>query len=52
MTSFNWHCDGQYLPGGCYSYPSDYIFNRSIPRFRCSQCDFDLCDKCIEHYVV
>ena len=50
MTSYNWNCDGRDLPHGCYSVES--YFNRSIPRYRCIDCDFDLCDKCIVHYAV
>ena len=49
MTSLNWICDGSSLPNGCYSITN--TFKRDIPRFRCSQCDFDLCDKCIVKYV-
>ena len=50
MTSFSWNCDGRKLPHGCYS--KDYSFNRDVPRFRCSLCDFDLCDKCVVNYVI
>jgi hypothetical protein len=49
MTSLSWICDGSSLPKGCYSINS--VFSRNIPRFRCSQCDFDLCDKCIVKYA-
>ena len=48
--SYSWNCDGRKLPHGCYS--NDYSFNSSVPRFNCAQCYFDLCDKCIIHYVV
>ena len=48
-TSFDWYCDGRHLEHGCYS--GDYSFSYDKPRFRCSECDFDLCDKCIVHYL-
>ena len=50
MTSLSWNCDGRKLPHGCYS--DDYSFNRDVPRYRCHSCDFDLCEKCIVHYVI
>ena len=49
MTSWSWNCDGRKLPNGCYSI--NYSFGRDKPRYRCHQCDFDLCDKCIVKYV-
>ena len=49
MTSWDWYCDGRKLPHGCYSI--NYSFGRDKPRYRCHQCDFDLCDKCIVKYV-
>ena len=50
MHSRNWYCDGRLLPKGCYSI--NYSFDRSQARFRCAQCDFDLCDKCIVKYLI
>ena len=42
--------------GGCSlpmtKYSIDYTFNSLIPRFNCPQCYFDLCDKCVIHYVI
>ena len=49
-TSLSWYCDGRKLPHGCYSV--NYSFNSDIPRFRCTLCDFDLCDKCVVNYLV
>ena len=49
MTSWYWNCDGRKLPHGCYSI--NYSFGKDKPRYRCVQCDFDLCDKCIVKYV-
>ena len=50
MTSWNWHCDGEKLPNHCYS--GNPSFSKTKPRFRCKECDFDLCDKCIVKYVI
>jgi hypothetical protein len=50
MTSYSWNCDGRRLPSGCYSV--SYGFSSSTPRYRCHHCDFDLCDKCVVHYLI
>ena len=50
MTSRTWQCDGNYLEDGCYS--QETFFSSEKPRFRCVECDFDLCDKCIVHYIL
>ena len=50
MTTCSWNCDGKNLPKGCYSKDSD--FNKTVPRYRCDKCDFDLCDKCIVNYII
>ena len=47
MTSLSWCCDGR--EHECYS--ESHIFSASEPRFRCRDCNFDLCDKCIVHYL-
>ena len=49
-TSSVWYCDGRRLEHGCFSV--NYYFPKAKPRFRCDECDFDLCDKCIVHYLV
>ena len=49
MKSSDWICDGRKLEKGCYSI--ERYFSYDVARFRCVQCDFDLCDKCIIHYV-
>ena len=48
-TSLSWTCDGIHLENGCYSEYNHFPITQ--PRFRCSQCDFDLCDKRIVHYL-
>jgi len=50
MKSFDWICDGRDLESGCYSHENSFSAEKA--RFRCPECDFDLCDKCIVHYVV
>jgi len=40
-----WICDGRRLPGGCKSGISDFGPHR-IARFRCEECDYDLCKEC------
>ncbi len=50
MTTSSWFCDGKKLPNGCYS--GKNFFNSNTPRFRCSACDFDLCDKCVVNYII
>ena len=50
MRSYDWICDGRDFEIGCYSY--EYSFSSEKARFRCQECDFDLCDKCIVHYVI
>lgn len=48
-TSRNWFCDGKNLPGGCIGPGKNYDYPA---RFRCSNCDFDLCTYCIMKYVI
>ena len=50
MRSLAWTCDGAHLEQGCEY--GKKIFRSDEARFRCSQCDFDLCDKCIVRYVM
>ncbi len=50
MQSMSWHCDGRSLENGCYS--DDPNFPRSVYRFRCNDCDFDLCVNCMLHYAI
>ena len=49
MKSMSWRCDGRKLENGCYS--REIYFSSDVARFRCRDCDFDLCDKCIVHYI-
>ena len=47
MRSYPWVCDGRDFEGGCLS-PYEH-FNAAY-RFRCQQCDFDLCPYCLLKY--
>lgn len=49
VTNDTWHCDGNGLIRNCISGISDYK-EREIPRFRCEQCDFDICINCFDYY--
>lgn len=41
-----WFCDGRSEQGGCKSGFSDEHQTFGIDRFRCEQCDYDLCGRC------
>ena len=45
-----WVCDGRKLPNGCFSGMTDFHQSKNMKRFRCIQCDFDLCEKCMNNY--
>jgi thiol-disulfide isomerase/thioredoxin len=42
-----WGCDSQ-LPGGCKRSPEELS---SGSRYRCVECDFDICDQCLSEYL-
>jgi len=43
-----WICEGRIAKGGCRSYIIDFNQSGLIPRYRCDECDYDLCDKCMK----
>ena len=45
-----WDCDGKNLPNKCLSEISGYRQTKNFKRFRCMQCDYDLCEKCMNYY--
>jgi hypothetical protein len=53
--SNGWGCDGRNLSGrsssGCVRGLSGFNQTDTVPRFRCQQCDFDLCDQCLDREV-
>lgn len=46
-----WACDGESFPGGCKSGFVGFLQTLGIKRFRCNDCDFDLCLKCMNAYL-
>lgn len=42
-----WNCDGRDDPGGCCSgIKTGGVQSKGLNRFRCTECDFDLCEAC------
>ena len=52
VTESDWACDGRKLEKKCLSEITDYGQSSNIPRFRCDKCDFDLCLKCMDNYII
>ena len=46
-----WGCDGRKLASKCYSGITDFDQTKNIKRFRCMQCDYDLCLNCMNKYL-
>ena len=42
-----WYCDAKNLIGGCVSGLNEFNISKNFKRFRCMQCDYDLCEKCM-----
>ena len=40
----------RYLPNKCFSGIIDFNQTKGIKRFRCMQCDYDLCELCMKNY--
>jgi hypothetical protein len=47
----SWHCSGKTLATGCAGKGSG-LLPSIVPRYNCAQCNFDLCIKCMEAYIV
>ena len=45
-----WACNGINLPRGCLSGTNGFFQTKNIKRFRCMQCDYDLCEKCMDFF--
>lgn len=41
-----WRCDGFKRSGGCRRGITKFNQTSGVSRWRCQQCDYDLCDKC------
>lgn len=49
--SNGWGCNGRYLPSKCLSGITGFGQSKEIKRFRCMQCNFDLCELCMKEYL-
>jgi len=47
-----WACDGKEIVGGCKSGFTGFGQTSGALRFRCDDCDYDLCARCLEAYLV
>ena len=45
-----WTCDGRNLTSKCLSGITGFKQTKDIKRFRCMQCDYDLCELCMKNY--
>ena len=45
-----WYCNGRSLENKCFSGIEDFRKTKGIKRFRCMQCDYDLCELCMKNY--
>jgi len=43
-----WVCDGMKQPGGCHSGITNFHQTKGILRYRCKDCDYDLCQLCYD----
>lgn len=47
-----WGCDARHLEKGCLMKINGGFASSGVTRFRCVDCDFDLCEKCMEYYRI
>jgi len=49
-----WACNRVSPVGGCKSNfrPGKFVQTKDEPRFKCDDCDYDLCGKCVEAYLI
>lgn len=46
-----WRCDGVNLQGGCVRGGTSYLRTCDWKKFSCYECNFDLCEGCVERYA-
>ena len=49
-NSSNWTCKGKELGNKCFSGLEGCTLNEKYKRFKCQECDFNLCKNCMDHY--
>ena len=47
-----WACDGIALSGGCASGITGFYQTTGMKRFSCTQDNFDICEKCLQKYLI
>ena len=47
----NWLCEGKNFSGGCFSGITGFYQTKGVERFRCDECNFDLCRNCMNYYL-
>ena len=47
-----WECDGKNMEGGCRSGIKGFDETSGKDRYRCAKCDYDMCEKCVEEYII
>ncbi len=55
LTAINkegWACDGRYFKEGCLSGITDFNQTTGMKRFRCEECDFDLCYRPVLVFII
>ena len=52
VVESRWVCDGRKLDEKCLSGITDFDQTNNIPRFNCEKCDFVLCMKCMDKYLI
>ena len=51
INSWPWLCDGRNCSEGCFSGITKSYQTKGVERFRCKECDFDLCRNCMDYYL-
>ncbi len=46
-----WSCDGRQMEDGCKSGITTFYQTDGMLRYQCRGCNFDLCEKCMFHYL-